>query len=410
MSLPVFSCKLKQEATESQSGNENRKELFVGGSVVKLKKLSEKKWYNGAVVACIGVAFYVLLTNLGTVMGAVRTFVGYFSTIILGVVFAYILNPIAKIFYFMLFRRMKVGKTRWILSVVLALVFAVLAINFLLGILLPQLMQSIVMFSENFDGYALSLINWLKGSPLEGMFDLSQLDVLSQNAAASISKLLKENAPKIVSFVAGYGKNILSWFIALILAVYLLLGKKNVLAGVRRLLNVLISKETSLKLMDFALRCDSIMMNFLAQSLLDSLIVSAVCVVFMLIFRMQYVGLVSLAVGVTNLIPNFGPFIGGAIGAFVLLLVNPKHALIFLVFCVALQLVDGYILKPKLFSSSLGVSGLLILATGVVLGNMFGILGILLSIPAAAVLSFVYQDYFLPSQERRKKRNQTTEL
>ena len=114
-------------------------------------------------------------------------------------------------------------------------------------------------------------------------------------------------------------------------------------------------------------------------------------------------GLITTAVGVTNLIPTFGPFIGAGFGALVLLMVNPRHALFFLVFCVALQTVDGYILKPKLFSGCLGVSGLLILSSIVVLGNMFGIVGVLLSIPAAAILSFVYKDYFMPDLEKRKR-------
>lgn len=149
------------------------------------------------------------------------------------------------------------------------------------------------------------------------------------------------------------------------------------------------------------MRCDTILMNFLVQSLLDSTIVGVANAVFMLICRMQYVGLVSVVVAVTNLIPNFGPTIGAVIGGFVLLLVNPIHALMFVAFCVVLQFADGYILKPKLFSSSLGVSGLLILVASIVLGNMFGILGMVLSIPVAAIMSFIYKDYILPRQEKR---------
>ena len=108
----------------------------------------------------------------------------------------------------------------------------------------------------------------------------------------------------------------------------------------------------------------------------------------------------------TNLVPNFGPIIGAVIGGFVLVLVNPLHALMFVIFCVVLQFVDAYILKPKLFSNSLGVSGLLILVASIVLGNMFGVLGMLLSIPAAAILSFVYRDYFLPRRAQRRRQSE----
>ena len=369
--------------------------------MVKFKKITDKRWFNGAVIACIGVAFYVLLTNLRSVLAAAETFIGYFNPVILGLVFAYILNPLAKFFYYRMFRKMKLGKIRWYLSVFLSFILALLAINLLLGILLPQLVQSVFLLSENIDDYAAALIRWLKGSPLKTLIDLKALESVSQNMLSSITDFVRKNGSSIVNVVAGYGKNILSSFIALILALYLLLDKKRVLAGFWKMMSLTIRRETCENLMDFLLRCDTILMNFLGQSLLDALIIGTVNAIFMTVCGMQYIGLVSAVVGVTNLIPNFGPVIGIAVGGFVLLLVEPQHAILFVVFSLVLQTVDAYILKPKLFASSLGVSGLLILITTIVLGNMFGIFGVLLSIPAAAVLSFLYKDYFLPRRENR---------
>ena len=122
---------------------------------------------------------------------------------------------------------------------------------------------------------------------------------------------------------------------------------------------------------------------------------------------MQYVGLVSVVVAVTNLIPTFGPIIGAVIGGFVLLLVNPIHALAFLVFTFILQALDGYVIKPKLFGDSLGISSLLILLAVIVGGNMFGVVGILLAIPFAAILDFMYKDYLLVSLEKRRRKLDT---
>ena len=165
----------------------------------------------------------------------------------------------------------------------------------------------------------------------------------------------------------------------------------------------MLSREKHEAVMDFALRCDSILMNYLGQTMLDSLIIGVINAVFMLLCRMPYTGLISVIVAVTNLIPNFGPIIGAVFGGFILLLVNPWQALYFIVFTFVLQFFDAYILKPKLFSNSLGVSGLLILVMSIVLGNLGGIVGVLLAIPAAAILSFIYNDYFLPVQEKRKQ-------
>ena len=369
---------------------------------MKSKKLSEKPWFNGAVIACIGVICYVLLSNIGTVLSSVSHFLGNFYSILLGAIFAYILNPLANFFDRRVFRKMKKGNTRWYLSVTLGIVTALLAVLLLIGSLIPQLVQSISLFAENYDSYADSLIKVLEGSPLESVINADKLQILSQNALTSIADFVRDNAGKILTAAANSGKGILSTAISLIVAVYLLIDKQGVMNGWWRLMKVIFRKETADGIMNFMQRCDSILMSYLGQSLMESVIVGAVNAVFMFACRMQYVGLVSVIVAVTNLVPNFGPIIGGVIGAFVLLLVNPLHALLFIAFCIVLQFVDGYILKPKLFSGSLGVSGLLILVAGIVLGNLFGVLGMLLSIPAAAILSFIYQDYFLSRQEKRR--------
>ena len=218
---------------------------------------------------------------------------------------------------------------------------------------------------------------------------------------SEISEFLSNNAGRILSATAGAGKNIFTWVIALILSVYLLSAKEALKAGALRLMRALLRSRRAELVTKYFRRCDAILISFVVQSLMESLLVGAMNAIVMLLFRMQYVGLISVVVGVTNLIPTFGPIIGGVIGAFVLVLVNPIHAVIFVLFTFALQFIDGYVIKPRLFGNSLGVSGLLILVAGIVGGNMFGILGVLLAIPAAAILNFTYQDYLLPALERR---------
>ena len=369
-----------------------------------MKKLREKPWYKGAVIACIGVAFYVLLTNWGAAMASLGKFIGYFRVVILGIVFAYIINPIARLFYYrVLPHKKQVSSTRWSFSVILAFLAALIILSFLLGMLIPQLVQSVVLLAENIDDYAAALINLIRNSPLSTMVDTESIQTYSENALSTISGFVRMNARMILNKAANSGKNVLSVVLSLIVAVYLLMDKKRVLASVWRLVRALNKQETVENISDIVLRCDTILMSYLGQTLLDSLIVGVINAVFMLICRMQYIGLISVIVAVTNLIPNFGPIIGAVFGGFILLLVNPIHALMFIGFCLVVQFFDAYILKPKLFSNSLGVSGLLILVASLVLGNMFGIIGMLLAIPASAILSFIYKDYYLPKQELRRE-------
>ena len=122
-------------------------------------------------------------------------------------------------------------------------------------------------------------------------------------------------------------------------------------------------------------------------------------------FKMNYIILISVTVAVTNLIPTFGPIIGGAIGAFILVLINPLHALYFLIITVVLQTIDGYVIKPRLFGGSLGVSGVWILLFVIVGGKLFGIAGMLLAIPCAAIVSFIYNDWKVVRAERQSKKH-----
>jgi predicted PurR-regulated permease PerM len=321
----------------------------------------------------------------------------------MGAVFAYLLSPLAIFFSTKVFRGKVFDKTRWALSVIFAVAVMLLAMTLLIGTLLPQLIDSIVLFSANIDGYATSLMYLIENSSLYNLIDQESFMTFSQNSLTSVTNFIKENAGNIVGFAASSGKNIASTVIAMILAIYLLMDSKRVVNGVKQLFS-LVLPETGYRLFrDFVVRCDNILINYIVQSLLDALIIGSANAVFMTVTGMPYVGLISVVVGVTNLVPNFGPIVGGAIGAFILILIKPMSALGFVIFCLLLQTVDGYILKPRLFSGSLGVSGLLILSSTIVLGNMFSVLGILLSIPTAAVLSFLYHDYLLPWLKKRKE-------
>ena len=371
---------------------------------MKNRRLSDKKWFNGAVIACIGVAFYVLLTHLGPVLSAVGKFLGSFRSIFIAVIFAYILNPFAKFFYYRVFKKMKLGKRRWALSVIVAFLTALILLGLLIGMLVPPLVQSIRQFSENYDSYAEKLIALIDGSPLSSVISTERLHTFSKNALTSVQNYVRENARTILSSAANSGKRVLSFLISLILAVCFLMNKVNALKGIRRLIrSLIIRRETREELLNGLRRCDTILVSYIGQSLLDALIVGAANAIFMALCGMKYIGLVSVIIAATNLIPTFGPVIGAVIGAFFLVLVNPWHALLFLGFTVLLQIVDAYILKPKLFSNSLGVPGLLILVSVIIFGNLFGAIGMLLAIPAAAILSFLYHEYLLPRQERRKQ-------
>ena len=368
---------------------------------MKHRKLREQSWYPYAVAACSAVLLYVLLEHISNIWAAVAKVSGYFLPVLLGCVLAYLMNPLAKLYQRTLFKKVKKESLAWPLSVGLAVATVVAFLLFLLGTLIPQLVESVMTLVNNLDDYMASLRNLLERWGIDKHLDLDKLNMVD-NAA----KFLSKNLSSIVSASSKAGKGVANWVIALILSVYLLAAKESLRVGVRRLARAVLNRGNYERVRSFLHRCDGILSRYITFSLLDALIIGITNLIFMGVMGMQFAGLVSVVVGATNLIPTFGPVIGGAIGAFVLLLVKPMHALAFLIFTVVLQTLDGYIIKPKLFGNSLGVSGLLILVSIVVMGNIFGVVGILLSIPVAAILDFVYRDAFLPWLEERGERRQ----
>ena len=370
---------------------------------MKINNIKNKHLSGYILVACVAITFYVIISNLGLVWKAIGGFLDNFTPLFLGCVLAYLVNPLAKLYAKTIFSKMPKEKAKWAASVVLAMLTVILFLVFLLGTLIPQLVDSIKTFAGNFDGYIAALEAFADKLHLSKYVDMDKIWASAEGLLENGKDYVVDNIGNIVNASADAGKSLVSWILGLILSIYLLLSKDSLKAGMKRLFKALFSEKNYKGLLIFFERCDAILARYIVYSLIDGMIIGIVNAIFMGIVGMQYVGLVSVVVAVTNLIPTFGPIIGAVIGGFVLLLVNPLHALAFLIFTLVLQICDGYILKPKLFGNSLGISSLLILTAVIVGGNMFGVVGILLAIPLAAILDFVYKDYILASLENRRQ-------
>lgn len=369
--------------------------------VMEKKTIRNAAWFPTAVAISIGVLLYILLSRFTGIWGCVKTFLGFFKTVILGCVIAYLVNPLANLFA-KLFKRVKKDGRRKLLSNVLAFLVVIVFLIFAVAILVPQLVDSIETFVSNMDGYVASVNSMLESIGLsKNTVDLSGLISSSENIISSISELISDHAGEIISTVTNTGKGMFQWVIAFILSIYLLAEKENLKAGFRRLLKAIFGEEKYGGVRVFLHKCDSICNRYIVNNLIDSLIVGIANAIFMTICGMQYVGMISFVVALTNLVPTFGPMIGLVIGGFVLLMVNPMHALIFVIFTLVLQTCDGYVIKPRLFGNSLGVSGLWILVGVIAGGNMFGVIGILLAVPCVAIIILIYETYILPGLEGR---------
>ena len=367
--------------------------------------LNPKNWLPQAAALSLAVLIYVVLTHFSSVWNGVRTFLGYFSPVFLGCVIAYLVNPLSKLLQRSLFQRVKKEKRKQFCSHALAFFTVLAVIALLMLILIPQLIEGVSSFTANLDSYLESLRTAFPGLNKSFGSFLNKPDVLAsrEKLLSAAAAAIRNNADSLLEVSALAGKSLLQWLIGLFLSVYLLAEKDKLKANGKRLLRATLPEKRFEGLLVFLRRCDRILSRYVVYNLLDSLIIGGANAVFMAVMGIPYVGLVSFIVAVTNLIPTFGPMIGGAIGALLLCLVKLRYAVIFLIFTALVQLCDAYIVKPKLFGNSLGVSSLWILIGIIVGGRMFGAVGVLLAIPAVAIQDFLYTDYILPRLEARKQ-------
>ena len=353
---------------------------------------------------------YVLLTRLGAVWTGVKTFIGYFSPVLLGCLFAYIMNPLANFYKRRVFRKIRKDGLKRLLSNVLAVVTVLLFVALILLVILPQFIDSIGTFANNLEGYISTVEEAMEKWGISERLGTIGINVeqTTKRIIDTVVDYVKKNLVSIISKTANTGKSLLQLVISFILSLYLLAEKEMLKTGGKRLMRALIKPDGYASAMSFLRRSNDILNRYIVFNLVDALIVGMVNAVFMAVTGMPYLGLVSFVVAITNLIPTFGPVIGGAVGAFVLVLVRPWHALAFLIFTMVLQTCDGYVIKPRLFGNSLGVSGLWILIGVIVGGRMFGLVGILCAIPGVAILDFAYTERFLPWLERRASRERET--
>lgn len=368
-------------------------------------KWLKKKWAANTFALCAAVAFYMALTHLSDFFGGVGSFFSFLKPIITAIVIAYIFNPVAKLFSDHVFKKMKNQNAAWKLSVAMALAVIILAVTLLFVALIPQLAQSVMTLASNMGGYVETaqelLEQFQKGQQFMG-FDVAAIASFGEKVLTTVTEYVSTNMPNFVSTSANIGKGVFDLVISFILAIYLLLDKERLIKGFSRLFALLMKEETFNNAGSLMERCNGILIRYISFDIIDGIIVGIINLVFMLIAGMPYAVVVSFIVGITNLAPTFGPIVGAAIGAFILVLIEPWYALAFLIFTIVLQTIDGYILKPRLFGESLGVSPLMILIAIILGGRLFGVIGILLAIPFAAIFDFVWHDYVIKKLELRR--------
>ncbi len=367
----------------------------------------DKKWKEYALAGCVCILFFVCLTNLGKIWAATAKILGMLKSVFFGLIIAYVINPLAVVFQKKLFRRCRKEKQQWIFSVLLSLLIVVLIISLLMVLLIPQIVSNIASLAENYSLYVEHLKQFVEnlGEPWSSLPIKKELLLLLSADGGLITRLgefIAKNADIIIQKTTGFGAAAASWIIGGIFAIYFLLAKNGILREISKTFSLILSPAKYENARILLEKFNAIFSKYIVCELLDAFIIAASSYVFMTICGMPDAIFISFIVGITNLAPTFGPIVGMAAGGFILLLVKPAAILPFLIFSLILQTVDGYILKPKLFGDALNVPAVLILAAIVFFGNLMGVTGMLIAIPVAAILVYIYSQLLIPWLELRR--------
>ena len=349
----------------------------------------------------IGIIFFFI--HLSDVTKLIKSFITVINPIIYGIILAYLLNYPFKLFHNKVFYKMGT-KHKWLkklkfpLSIILTYVLIFGIITFLISSLIPELYSSVTKFIDNIPAYEQTVHGWandiaefVKGSTGYDLYEASTYNKIVEMLTGSqttdfLTDLLSTIIPSAFSAMLGIGTGLYNWILGIIISVYLLAGKDKLLSQARRLIAAYTPEKFSTRFFHictvFNVKCG----KFIIGKIIDSSIIGLMCFIGMSIFRFDYPLLISVIVGVCNMIPFFGPFIGAIPSSILLLLINPMEAVWFIVFIIVLQQFDGNILGPKILGESVGVSGFWIMVSVIVGGGLFGVVGMLLGVPIFAAI------------------------
>ncbi len=270
-----------------------------------------------------------------------------------------------------------------------------LIIVFLFWIIIPQLVRSLSLLVQNITFYINEAENFIQNlSTRFGQDNLyqDQLEKVMKTLETSIDTWISEILENALNTVVNVTSYITNWIIGIVFSVYLLYNKEMLLRQIRKAIQAFFSQKHFDRIFELSARANRMFSGFIAGNLIDAMIVGVLCFIGASIIGTPFPLLISVIIGVTNIIPVIGPFIGAVPSALIILLVDPIKALIFVAMIIAIQQVDGNIIKPRLFGNRVGLSSVWVLLAIVIGGGFFGIMGMVFAVPIFALLYSILSD------------------
>ena len=360
----------------------------------KTEKYRRISWEVFKVAAAICILVFLLM-NFSVVKAAIGKFFSVLTPIWIGVILCFLANPLYTAIKKQFEKKKLPGAWPKVIATIITLIIVALVIYGLYDLIIPKVKESILSLIQQAPGYFEKLgifLNEYSAKHPEWKETIeksyaSMTAYLENFVDTTVVPNLSTIATSVFSSVKSVAALLYNVLIGLVAMVYLLNVKDTILPKLKKLLYAFLRKETAETFSSDIKKFTKIFGGYISGKLLDSLIIGVICFVFMTIMKMPYTLLISVIIGVTNIIPFLGPFIGAIPSSLLIILIDPKMGLIFIVFILVLQQLDGNLIGPKILGQSTGVSSFWVLVSVILFGGLFGAAGMVFAIPIWAVLT-----------------------
>lgn len=365
--------------------------------------MRSKEFKDKFILITYAVLLFVFLMNydwMSTIIGFIMKILWPF---IIGFIIAFMLNVLVKMLENGILKRLKKGKR--VISIVSSLFLVIGFVIVLLFILIPQVKNAGMIFVENIPEYQETIYHLGKDIGLTEK-QLEFIDLENGKIHEEFSTLLAKNSDVILDFSMVFANSIISgvttFFVGLVFAIYVLLEKENLMKQMKKLLRKVCSEQVYQKILDISSLSNTTFSNFLKVQVLEACILGCLCFLGMLIFQFPYAATISVLVGFTALIPIFGAFIGCIIGAFLIFMVSPVKAMLFIVFFFVLQQIEGNFIYPRVVGGKIGLPSIWVLVAVIIGGSVGGVFGMLLGVPVVSIIYCLLKTYVNTKKELKE--------
>lgn len=372
-----------------------------------------QKYLKALAVILTSILFFVIISNMSTVGDAVSKVLGVLSPLILGLCIAFVVNlPLRfleeRVFGKLTRKNGKVwSKLKRPICLTLSVLFLLSVITVFLSFVVPELVRTGEKFftalPSAMENVSATIDSVLEKLHLKSIFPDLTIDWKSISAWAldmidNHSNSIAQGALGIVTTVFN---TVLNFILGFVFSIYVLASKESLGKLAKSVIYSIMKRERARKLISVVVLSNKAFSGFISGQCTEVLLIGVLCFIGMLIFRMPYAVMVSCVIAFTAFIPVFGPFIGTAIGAFFIFIESPIKALWFVIFIIILQQLESNIIYPKIMGKHVGLPGIWVLAAVTIGGGLFGVVGIIVSVPICSVIYTLFDRWLKKRLEAR---------